>query len=63
MDYDLLVMNPARALAMTVIDLLADGATQAQRVLADFKPRFTKDEYLQFVNALAATEHYAPADD
>ena len=57
-DYDLLVTNPAQALAMTVIDLLAEDAREARRVLADFQPRFSKDAYLTFVSRLATSETY-----
>jgi metal-dependent amidase/aminoacylase/carboxypeptidase family protein len=55
-DEEVAIMNPARALAMTVIDLLVDGASEARRVISDFHPRFTKEGYLQFVRNLARTE-------
>ena len=31
---------------MTVIDLLSEGAAGARRVLGDFKPSLTRDQYL-----------------
>ncbi|MGH2350058.1 MAG: amidohydrolase [Chloroflexota bacterium] len=40
------ILNPAKAMAMTVLDLLAGGA--ARQILAESRPRFTKDEYLAF---------------
>ncbi len=43
-DPVLAILNPAKAMAMTVLDLLAGGASQ--HVLAEAKPRFSKDEYL-----------------
>ena len=55
-DYDLLVINPAQALAMTVIDLLSEGAAEARRVLDAFRPRFSRQEYLTFVGGLASSE-------
>jgi amidohydrolase len=61
-DYELLVTNPSQALAMTVIDLLADDAREARRVLDEFEPRFTRREYLTFVGRLASTETYDGAD-
>jgi amidohydrolase len=47
------ILNPAKAMAMTVLDLLAGGA--APKVLAEAKPRFTKDEYLAFQRQLNQT--------
>jgi len=40
---------PAKAMAMTAVDLLADGAAQAKAILADFRPKMTKDEYLAYL--------------
>ncbi|MBI4232924.1 MAG: amidohydrolase [Chloroflexi bacterium] len=45
-DYEQAVVNPAKAMAMTVIDLLADGATRAREVLARSKPPMTREQYL-----------------
>ncbi len=45
-DLDMVSVIPAKILAMTVIDLLWDGAAEAKRIKAEFKPVFTKDEYL-----------------
>jgi amidohydrolase len=45
------IVNPAKAMAMTVLDLLAGNA--APSVLASAKPRFTKAEYLSFQRGLA----------
>lgn len=52
-DHDRAVIDPAKAMAMTVIDLLADGAAQARQVTAGFTPRFTPDGYLAYVRNLA----------
>lgn len=45
-DLDMVSVIPAKILAMTVIDLLWDGAAEAKRINEEFKPVFTKDEYL-----------------
>lgn len=45
-DYHIAVIAPAKAMAMTVIDLLYDKAQTAEQILAEFKPVFTKEEYL-----------------
>jgi amidohydrolase len=41
---------PAKIMAMTVIDLLSDGAKSAKRIKAEFRPRMTKDEYISYLN-------------
>jgi hypothetical protein len=57
-DRDAFYLNPARAMAMTVIDLLADDARQAREVLAASTPPYTKDTYLEFMRGLARTERF-----
>jgi amidohydrolase len=52
-DHNLAVLNPAKAMAMTAIDLLADDARAARRVKADFKPSLTKDAYLAYLRRLS----------
>ncbi|MFN3973930.1 MAG: amidohydrolase [Dehalococcoidia bacterium] len=46
-DYNLAVLNPAKAMAMTVIDLLSNGASRAKEVKARFRPALSKAEYLR----------------
>ena len=46
-DYVQGVINPAKAMAMTVIDLLYDGGKKAAEVLAKSPPRLSKAEYLK----------------
>ena len=45
-DYYKACIVPAKTLAMTAIDLLSKNGQVAQEVLADFKPVFTKEEYI-----------------
>lgn len=47
-DPELACIIPAKAMAMTVIDLLYDHAAQAKEILAQFKPVMTKEEYLAY---------------
>lgn len=47
-DPELACIIPAKAMAMTVIDLLYDHAAQAKKILAQFKPVMTKEEYLAY---------------
>lgn len=59
-DYDTALVDPVRALALTVVDLLVEGAAQARSVLEAFQPRFTKESYLSFVRALDQQVIYEP---
>ena len=61
-DYGLAVVTAAKALADTVVDLLADGAEGAGKVLANHQPAMTKDEYLQLMRGLAKEELYTAPD-
>lgn len=45
-DFKAAVLLPAKAFAMTLIDLLYDDAAEARAILADFKPVLTKEEYI-----------------
>lgn len=46
-DKDIAYLDAAKALALTVIDLLYDEAQEATKVVQEFQPVFTKDEYLK----------------
>jgi|GraSoiStandDraft_45_1057281.scaffolds.fasta_scaffold23148_2 amidohydrolase len=61
-DYTRAVLNPARALAMTVVDLLSDNAREATRVKAEFKPRMTRDDYLAYLRRLSTRQLYRAED-
>ena len=52
-DPDMAYIVPAKVAAMTIIDLLADGAAEAQKVLDGFEPAMTKAGYLDFLRGLA----------
>jgi metal-dependent amidase/aminoacylase/carboxypeptidase family protein len=42
---------PAKAMAMTVVDLLANGAREARAILAGFQPKMTKFQYLDYLRS------------
>ncbi len=46
-DYETAVINPAKAMAMSVIDLLYGGAAKAKEVMAKHRPALTKAKYLK----------------
>ena len=52
------IQAPAKAMAMTLVDLLADDAAQARRVLAATKPRLSKDDYLAMMRRLTNVAEY-----
>src|SRR5499433_293611 len=45
-DAELAYVAPAKALAMMVVDMLADGAAGAREVLAKARPRLSREAYL-----------------
>ena len=51
-------VTPAKALALTLVDLLANDAEQAKRVVADFQPKLTRDEYLAKMRAFNRTDRF-----
>jgi amidohydrolase len=52
-------VTPAKALAATVIDLLAGAAEGARDVLAAFKPALTRDGYLRRIRGLTGTRRFS----
>jgi len=61
-NHERAVTNPAKVLAMTVIDLLYDNAREAKRVTAEFKPRMRKAEYLAYLRRLSTKDLYRAED-
>jgi len=58
-DYNVAVLGAAKAMAMTVVDLLADGAGQARAILDGFEPAMTKEEYLSGMRSMQSEQTYA----
>jgi amidohydrolase len=57
-DYETAAVVPAKAMAMTVIDLLANGAAEGKRVLSEFKAPLTKERYLELLRGLESEHTY-----
>ncbi|MFN0168092.1 MAG: amidohydrolase [Bryobacteraceae bacterium] len=55
-DPDCGYVAPAKTLAMMAIDLLAEDAAAAREVLRNFRPEFTKQQYLEQQQAVFKTE-------
>ena len=57
-DYEQAVIKPAKALAMSVIDLLAAGASKAREIVAVSPPMMTKKQYLKLQQERLTEELY-----
>ena len=57
-DRNLAYMGPAKALAMTAVDLLCEGGEKGKQVLETHEPAMTKAEYLEFQEGMFRTELY-----
>ena len=58
-DYPL-VITAGKALACSVVDLLAHGAKQARKVISQHIPTMTKGQYLKYMRSLAKEELFQP---
>lgn len=55
-DPEFAYVEPAKAMALTVIDLLADGGRELDRIKAGYKPLFpTREDYVRFYDELIQT--------
>ncbi|MGL4628496.1 MAG: amidohydrolase [Cetobacterium sp.] len=50
-DNDVAILMPAKALALTVVDLLFAEGKKAKEILDNFKPVMTKEQYLEFMQS------------
>ena len=55
MDEEDAYLIPIKVMAFTLVDLLADGAAEAARVIREFKPVMTKDAYMQYLKEIERT--------
>ena len=61
-DYQTAVVNPAKIMAMTVIDLLADGGATGKEVLNRHRPAMNKDAYVKFQREQAEIVEFSGGD-
>ena len=61
-DYQAAVVNPAKIMAMVVIDLLAEGAAKAKEVTHSHRPAMKKAAYLRFQRERAEVIEYNGAE-
>jgi amidohydrolase len=57
-DYETAAMVPAKAMVMTIIDLLANEAAAGRQVLAETTPAMTKQGYLELLRGLETERVY-----
>ena len=57
-DYERAVINPAKIMAMAVVDLLAEDGLKGKEVIQRSNPTMTKDEYVAFQRERAREELY-----
>jgi metal-dependent amidase/aminoacylase/carboxypeptidase family protein len=57
-DYETAVILPAKIMATTVVDLLANGAAKAKDIKARSKPAFAKEQYLSLMDSLLSEAQY-----
>jgi amidohydrolase len=49
-DYYAACILPAKLLATSIVDLLIDNADKAKGIISSYKPDFTKEEYIKFLD-------------
>jgi amidohydrolase len=57
-DPKLAYVENAKQLALMAVDMLWDGAKNAKGIIAEFKPRLSKEAYLSFQRGINKTELY-----
>ena len=58
MDYESAAVLPAKLMAMTVVDLLANGASAGKKIVAETTPKMTKQQYLDLLRSLGSERTY-----
>ena len=55
-DEDLAYIIPAKAMALTIVDLLGVGAARAREVIEGFEPQYDKESYLKMWDTVLQTD-------
>ncbi|MED5409000.1 MAG: amidohydrolase, partial [Pseudomonadota bacterium] len=59
-DKEAVYVNMAKLLAMTAIDVLGENSRKGREILANTRPKLTKDEYLKFNRDMMQTTRFTP---
>lgn len=54
-NHDDAYLIPIKLLCFTLIDLLCNGAKEVEKVISEFKPVMTKEEYLNYLKEVEQT--------
>ena len=57
-DYNAAVITAAKAMALTVVDLLHGNGEKAKEIVENFKPKYSKDAYLKLLRSMYKQEIY-----
>lgn len=57
-DIENAYITPIKIMALMVIDLLVDNAKEATKIINDFKPAMSKEEYLNYLESIENTYNY-----
>ncbi|MFK0173664.1 amidohydrolase [Streptomyces sp. NPDC090306] len=60
-DHYAAAVVPAKLMAMTVVDLLVDGATEARRVIEESGPKIGREEFVALHDSLSGTRTWPAA--
>lgn len=55
-DEELAYIETAKVFALGAYRFLRDGAKEAKRIVEDYKPKYTKEEYIEFMDSLIKNE-------
>ena len=55
-DEELAYITTAKIFALSAYHLLKDGAAAAKKTVADYKPVYTKEEYVKFMDSMNRVE-------
>lgn len=55
-DEELAYIETAKVFALGAYRFLKDGAKEAKKIVAEYKPRYTKEEYIAFMDSMIKTE-------
>lgn len=58
-DPQMAYIEPAKALAWMAVDLLADGACVGQRIVDEFEPLMTREDYLAYQRSLMREDRWS----
>lgn len=61
-DHHAAAVVPAKLMAMTVVDLLVDGAAEGRRVVEESGPKIGREEFVALHDSLSGKQAFSPED-